>query len=91
MQKSTNPEMEKVMRLEDQLRKSYQQVQPAPEFIESLKHSLITPPKVILENRKKGIVFLIMALGLVGGVILFMIIRAIYNLIVGKSESGDAA
>lgn len=80
--------MEKVLRLEDQLRKSYQYVQPAPEFIESLKHSLITPPKVILENRKKGIVFLIMALGLVGGVILFMIIRAVYRLITGDTESG---
>ena len=91
MQKSTNPEMEKVLRLEDQLRKSYQQVQPAPEFIESLKHSLITPPRVILENRKKGIVFLIMALGLVGGVILFMIIRAIYRLIAGETESGEAS
>ena len=88
MQKSTNPEMEKVLRLEDQLKKSYQHVQPAPEFIESLKHSLITPPRVILENRNKGIVFLIMALGLVGGVILFMIIRTIYRLISGDTESG---
>jgi hypothetical protein len=79
--------MEKVLRLEEQLRKSYQQVAPAPEFIESLKHSLITPPRVILENRKKGLVFLILALGLVAGVILFMIIRVIYRLIVRERDS----
>ena len=89
MQKSTNPEIEKVLRLEDRLRKSYQHVQPAPEFIESLKHSLITPPSVILEHRKKGIVFLIMALGLVGGVILFMIIRAFYRLLCGNAASEE--
>ncbi|MBI9048294.1 MAG: hypothetical protein JEZ00_02655 [Anaerolineaceae bacterium] len=83
-QKSQNPELEKVFRLEEQLRNSYGQVKPAPEFIESLKHSLITPPRVILENRQKGIVFVIMALGLVGGVILFMIIRAIYRLIANE-------
>ena len=88
MQKSQNPEMEKVYRLEEQLRKSYQQVQPAPEFIESLKHSLVTPPRVILENRKKGLVFLILSLGLVAGVILFMVIRAIYRLITGEKSSG---
>jgi hypothetical protein len=78
---SKNTEREKVVYLEERLRNSYGQVRPTPEFIESLQHRLITPPRVILENRRNGVIFVLMAFGLVFGVIAFMIIRGIYRLI----------
>jgi hypothetical protein len=33
-----------------------------------------------MENRRKGLIFLVMAIGLVVGSILFILIRAIFNL-----------
>jgi hypothetical protein len=80
MEQSVNQnEQKKIVTLEERLRQAYGPVKPAPDFIESLQHHLITPPKVMLENRRNGFIFLIMAFGLVFGVMLFILIRAIYR------------
>jgi hypothetical protein len=73
-------ELENVQLLEERLRSTYGPVKPAPEFIETLQHRLITPPRVLMENRRNGLVFLVLVIGLVVGIILFVLIRAIYNL-----------
>lgn len=83
-------EVEQFSQLEEQLRRTYGQVKPAPEFIETLQRRLITPPEVILENRRNGLVFLILVGGLVGGVILFVLIRALYGLFVADDEPSEA-
>ena len=72
---------QKIVILEEQLRKAYNPVKPAPEFIDTLQQRLIMPPRVILDYRKKGIVFIVMTLGLVFGTIVFILIRAIYRLL----------
>ncbi len=73
-------DLQQVQLLEEKLRLTYGAVKPAPEFIETLQQRLITPPKVFLENRRNGLVLLISAIGLVLGVVLFILIRAIYHL-----------
>ena len=75
-------ELENVQLLEERLRSTYGPVKPTPEFIETLQHRLITPPRVLMENRRNGLVFLVLVIGLVVGIILFILIRAIYNLFV---------
>ena len=73
-------DLQNVQLLEEKLRLTYGSVKPAPEFIATLQQRLITPPKVLLENRRNGLVFLVIAIGLVFGVVLFILIRAIYHL-----------
>jgi hypothetical protein len=73
-------DLEDVQLLEEKLRRNYGPVKPAPEFIATLQHRLVTPPRVLMENRRKGLIFLVMAIGLVVGSILFILIRAIFNL-----------
>jgi len=80
-------ELENVQLLEKRLRNTYGPVKPAPEFIETLQHRLITPPRVLMENRRNGLVFLVLVIGLVIGIILFILIRAIYNLFAQKDTT----
>lgn len=81
-------ELDSVQLLEEKLRRTYGPVKPAPEFIETLQHRLITPPRVLMENRRNGLVFVVMAIGLVIGILLFILIRAIYNLF-ARGDSTD--
>jgi hypothetical protein len=85
--KMVNEEIDQMEILEAQLRQTYNPVKPAPEFIEALQHRLITPPRVLLENRRNGLVFVIMTLGLVLGIVLFMLIRAVYNLFTEENKT----
>lgn len=87
MDQTANQNKDKnIITLEERLKNAYGPVKPAPDFIDSLQQRLITPPKVILEYRRKGIVFVILALGLVLGVIIFILIRAIYHLFIHESD-----
>lgn len=62
-----------------QLQSSLQPVNPDPDFVYTLKRRLISPESVVLERQSKAFSLLLIAFGLLSGVLLLMIGRRIYT------------
>ena len=69
---------ENIPELEEQLRWSFQKVQPRENFIEKLKVRLTVPPEIEIDPapnyRSGGILFVLLALGLFGGGLIYWLL-----------------
>ena len=64
-----------------QLQTSLQPVNPDPNFVYTLKRKLISPGAVVLERQSRALGFLMIAFGLLSGVLLLMVGRRIYTIL----------
>ncbi len=55
--------------LEGKLRSVFQKVKPREHYIDKLKQQLLTKPNIFLEKRPKSTAWILIILGLFGGVI----------------------
>ncbi len=62
-----------------QLQSSLQPVNPDPDFVYTLKRRLISPETVVLERESKAFSLLLIAFGLLSGVLLLMVGRRLYT------------
>ena len=67
-----------LMQFEQQLQLSLLPVSPDPEFVYTLKKKLVTPDMVIYERQSKAYSLLIIALGMLAGVLILMVSRRLY-------------
>ncbi len=69
--------------LEKQLRGSFQKVQPREKFVDRLQVRLTVPPEVEIDRtpdyRTGGLIFIVLALGLFGGGVLYWLLRRIFR------------
>ncbi len=61
------------------LQSSLQPVKPDPEFVYTLKRKLVSPDTVVLERESKAFSLLLIAFGLLSGVLLLMVGRRLYT------------
>ncbi len=66
------------VQFEQQLQLSLHPVNPDPEFVFTLKKKLVTPDMVVYERQSRAYSLLIIAAGLLAGVLVLMVSRRLY-------------
>jgi len=77
MEKHSDRRRQDFSDMEEQLQRSFQPVQPNPEFVNRLRTRLVASPRVILEPRFPWAALLVIAVGLATGVYLVWLLQKI--------------